>query len=173
MKSCGNGGPNMRDISPYPMRRSDRALSEEEARAILDKGQFGFLATVGPDGLPYGVPLSYVVLQNCIYFHCAQQGRKIDNLQHCPMCSFTVVGEVQSAYDNGFTTWFESAMAFGRIRSVENTQEKERILRALAAKYLPGHMEHADHDIARSFNVTAVYGMEIDFVSGKAKKKKN
>lgn len=46
----------------YPMRRKDRAISDTEARALLEKAEYGFLATTGNDGLPYGVPLSYVLL---------------------------------------------------------------------------------------------------------------
>jgi len=40
------------------MRRKDRALSEEEAQALLDRTEYGVLSTVGGDGRPYGVPLN-------------------------------------------------------------------------------------------------------------------
>jgi nitroimidazol reductase NimA-like FMN-containing flavoprotein (pyridoxamine 5'-phosphate oxidase superfamily) len=41
------------------IRRKDRALSEEEAFKILKAGEYGVLSTVGEDGYPYGVPVSY------------------------------------------------------------------------------------------------------------------
>ena len=41
------------------MRRAERALSEEESLGILRCGQYGILSTIGPDGYPYGVPVSY------------------------------------------------------------------------------------------------------------------
>ncbi len=52
-----------------PMRRTDRLLSREEALQILQKGEYGILATAGSDGQPYAVPLSYVVIDNNIYYH--------------------------------------------------------------------------------------------------------
>ena len=41
------------------MRRSDRQLAIEEAKEILTKAEYGSLATIGEDGYPYVVPVSY------------------------------------------------------------------------------------------------------------------
>ena len=41
------------------IRRTDRVLSESEAKGILEKGEFGILSTASLDGQPYGVPISY------------------------------------------------------------------------------------------------------------------
>ena len=43
------------------MRRKDRQVSDEEAMAYLKAAEYGVLSTVGPDGEPYGVPLTYAV----------------------------------------------------------------------------------------------------------------
>ena len=62
------------------MRRKDRAVSREEALEALRQGEYGVLSTIGPDGELYGVPLSYALLDEAVYFHCAREGRKLDNL---------------------------------------------------------------------------------------------
>ena len=157
-------------MKEYPMRRKDRALTDAEARALLEKGEYGFLATVGDDGLPYGVPLSYVLMDGKLYFHSAMQGRKIDNLAHCPQVSFTVVGQTRPVYTKNFTTWYESVMAFGPVAAVTDEDEKFRALYALAGKYLPEHMDKAEGDIRHSLARTAVYAMTIDILPGKAKR---
>ncbi len=158
----------------YAMRRADRALSKEEAHKILENGEYGHMATLGEDGMPYGIPLSYVLEGDTIYFHCALEGRKIRNISHFPRVCFTVVGKVQAAYAHGFTTWFESAMVFGTVRRIDDEQEKYRILYALATKYLPDHVAaHAEDDIARSHAITGVYGIHIEQLTGKAKRQKN
>lgn len=158
----------------FPMRRADRALSREEARCILEKGEYGFMSTIGQDGFPYGVPLSYVVEGDWIYFHCALEGRKIRNITQCPKVCFTVVGTVQAVYDKGFSTLYESAMVFGAVQRVDDEQEKHRILFALAEKYLPDHVAtHAEQDIARSHANTGVYGIRIGQLTGKARRQKN
>ena len=62
------------------MRRKDRAITEEDARALLNKAEYGVLSTVTEDGKPYGVPLNFCVIDCCLYFHCADEGQKIDNI---------------------------------------------------------------------------------------------
>lgn len=151
------------------MRRKDRAMPEQAAQALLASGEYGVLATVGEDGLPYGVPLSYVLWQGRIYFHCAQEGRKVDNLAFCPQVSFTVVGQTQPVYAKNFTTWYESVMAFGTVERVVDEDEKFQALYALAQKYLPDHLDKAEGDIRHSLARTAVYRLTIAQLSGKAK----
>ncbi len=63
------------------IRRIDRAISEEEAKDILKKGEYGILSTISKEGQPYGVPLSYSYAGNIIYFHCALEGHKVDNVR--------------------------------------------------------------------------------------------
>ncbi|HIU17734.1 MAG TPA: pyridoxamine 5'-phosphate oxidase family protein [Candidatus Avidesulfovibrio excrementigallinarum] len=156
-------------MTVHAMRRKDRALPDEAARELLRKGEYGFLATVGADGLPYGVPLSYVLLGDGLYFHSAMEGRKIDNLACCPQVSFTVVGQTRPVYVKNFTTWYESVMAFGTVEKVTDDDEKFRALYALAFKYLPEHMDKAEGDIRHSFARTAVYRLRIESLTGKAK----
>lgn len=45
----------------YPMQYADREISVEGALEVLDEGEFITVATVDDDGMPYCVPLSYVV----------------------------------------------------------------------------------------------------------------
>jgi hypothetical protein len=51
------------------LRRQDRAITEEEALALLNKAEYGVLSTVTENGEPYGVPLNFCVIDHCIYFH--------------------------------------------------------------------------------------------------------
>ena len=62
------------------MRRKDKEIGTDEAINLLTKCEYGVLSTVGNDGQPYGVPLNYTYKDNCIYFHCALKGHKIDNI---------------------------------------------------------------------------------------------
>lgn len=58
------------------MRRKEREIENIEAEEILKNGEYGVLSTVGENGYSYGVPLSYVYLNNSINFHCALEGQK-------------------------------------------------------------------------------------------------
>lgn len=150
------------------MRRKDRRLPEEEALAVLEGGEYGVLATVGADGWPYAAPLSYVMVDGGICFHCAREGRKLRNLAHEPRACFTVVGAARPEYAGGFTAKYESAMAFGTVSRVEEDGEKLRILELLCRKYLPDDMDKFDRDARASLRVTDVWRIRIETVTGKA-----
>lgn len=156
----------------HPIRRKDRVMDEEQARALLKNCEYGVMATTGADGWPYAVPLSYIVENNVIYFHCAHDGRKIENINANPKVCFTVVGKTQPIYDKNFTTYYESVVVFGTVNKVGNPERKTALLMLLAQKYLPEHMDKAPGDIAKSLERTAVYGITIEGITGKAKKPK-
>ncbi|HCA40114.1 MAG TPA: MFS transporter, partial [Aminobacterium sp.] len=64
------------------MRRKDRELSNKEALALLELGNYMVFSTLSQDGYSYGVPLHYVFINNTIYFHCAMEGHKLENVAH-------------------------------------------------------------------------------------------
>lgn len=68
------------------VRRRDREIAPQESINILDTAEYGILSTVGNDGQPYGVPLSYVLKGDSIYFHCAISGHKLENIEHNAKC---------------------------------------------------------------------------------------
>lgn len=151
------------------MRRNDRAMPDDEAWKILAEGIYGTMALTGPDGEPYAVPLSYVVLGRAIYFHCASEGRKLAGLAHCPRVCFNVVKSAQAVYDHNFSTYYESVTVFGPVTKVEGEQRKTGILMKLAEKYLSDFMARAPSDIARSLSRTMVYKIEVEHITGKRK----
>jgi nitroimidazol reductase NimA-like FMN-containing flavoprotein (pyridoxamine 5'-phosphate oxidase superfamily) len=115
------------------LRRQDRALAAPDAERMLGSCEFGVLSTVGDDGYPYGVPVSFAYSGGVIYFHSAKEGHKIDNIRHDDRVSFCVVGFAQ-VRPKDFTTSFGSVVAFGRAHVVEG-EEKRRALLAIAVKY--------------------------------------
>lgn len=156
----------------HAIRRKDRALTEACARELLQKCEYGVMATVDAGGRPYAAPLSYIANDEAVYFHCAHEGHKIDNIVANPQVCFTVVGQTRPVYAKNFTTWYESVVVFGRVSPVTDPAEKTRILMLLAEKYLPEHMDKAPADIAKSLARTAVYRIAIEHITGKAKRPK-
>lgn len=59
------------------MRRDDRALAADEAWDLLEGAEYGVLSTVSNDGIPYGVPLNFYLINKSIFFHCAPDGQKL------------------------------------------------------------------------------------------------
>ncbi len=141
-------------------------MPAEEAVELLKRGSYGVLSTVGQDGYPYGVPLSYVFMDNCVYFHCAETGHKLDNIRNNDRVSFCVVGHVEPVPEK-LTTKYESVILFGRAVEVEG-REKDSALMAIAEKYSGTHLEKAREYIRNSGGRTRVVKVVVEFISGKA-----
>ena len=158
-------------MSQFPLRRAERALSRDDALAVLDAAPFVTVATVDDDGTPYGVPLSFVRTGNALYFHATNEGghKAVDFLRDPRVCATAVVGVEPFFEDGDFTTSFQSAMAFGRVREVVDPLEFKHALVNLCMKYVP----EAKHGIGQAMDHegpnTAVWAIDIDELSGKGR----
>lgn len=151
------------------MRRKNQLLSEEETKEILRLGTSGVLAVSGDNGYPYAVPLSYVYTNGKIYFHCARSGHKLDALRNDPKASFCVIGR-DNVVKEEYTTYFKSAIVFGKIR-VMNESEKRTAIEILAEKYYPDDSaEHRNKMIEAEYAPLCMLEMTIEHMSGKAAK---
>jgi len=158
------------------LRRADRALPEEAARALLARAPYGFTATA-VDGQPFqhASLFWYDHSTHRIYFHGALQGRMMANLKANPRVCFTVaeMGRLlpaKAAMD--FSNEYTSAVIFGRARLVESAAEKHLALQALLDKYFPDLKPERDYRpiTSEGLAATAVYAIEIEAMSGKQKK---
>lgn len=150
------------------IRRGDRAVAEREARDILQTGQYGVLSTVSADGQPYGVPVSYTYQKDVIYFHCAPEGHKLENLRGNNKVSFCVVGKTQVLPDK-FATKYESVIVFGKASEV-SVDEKHKGFLTFVEKYSPDFMEEGLKYIADMGGKARVYKIAIESITGKSRK---
>ena len=151
------------------MRRKRQQLMEDEARQIMAAGTSGVLALSGDDGYNYAVPISYALDGNKIYFHSARSGHKLDAMRRNDRVSFCVI-ERDEIVPEEFTTYFRSAIAFGRIKIVEDDAdpEKRRGLELLAAKYSPAVDVAAREEELLKMKACVVPVLEIEHLTGKA-----
>ena len=154
-------------ITMREMRRKKQLLSEQETIEILERGTNGVLAVEGDDGYPYAVPLSYVYCDGKIYFHGAKKGHKIDAISRNDKASFCVVDKDQIVPEK-YTTYFRSAIAFGRVRSLDDDTEKREYLMKLAMKY-SGIMgeDGCRNEMEREFPAVNVLEFTIEHMTGK------
>jgi len=117
----------MRDI-----RRKEKAITDsQEMIAILRQAKYVTVAMSLEDE-PYLVTLShgYDVERNCIYFHCAQEGKKIDILRK----NKRVWG--QALKDNGYAPGkcdhlYATTQFKGRVTLITNEEEKRHALKVM------------------------------------------
>jgi nitroimidazol reductase NimA-like FMN-containing flavoprotein (pyridoxamine 5'-phosphate oxidase superfamily) len=149
------------------IRRSDRALTEDRAREILQRAEYGVLATVGADGWPYAVPVNHVLSGDVLYIHCALEGHKLENIAHEERVSFAAVGKV-TVLPAKLSTLYESAIVFGRAAPVTDPAEKRRALELLAVRFCGAVSPEAEQAIATSGPRTAVVRVRLERIAGKA-----
>ncbi len=150
------------------MRRMDRKISDNQARELLKNNTYGVLSTIGVDGYPYGVPLNYVFFNDAIYFHCAADGHKSDNIASDNKISFCVVGQTQVLPDK-FSTKYESVIIFGRATEIFDA-EKNIYLSELINKYSADYIEQGKEYIQKASTNTKVVKLSIEHISGKARR---
>jgi nitroimidazol reductase NimA-like FMN-containing flavoprotein (pyridoxamine 5'-phosphate oxidase superfamily) len=124
-------------------RKSVKGLLDEPGIArVLREATVGHLATVGPDGRPYVVPVNFVELEGRIYVHGPGRGRKIENIAADPRVCF------EAAVEDGFlrgpapcdtAALFRSVVAEGEARLAGDPGLAVRVLTAFTRKYAPEH----------------------------------
>lgn len=150
------------------MRLKKRKISDSESYEILKEGKYGVLSTMNTDGYAYGIPISYVSLDNNIYFHCALKGSKLENIEKNNKVSFCVVGETEIIPEK-FTSKYESVVVFGKAVEVYD-EEKETALIALLDKYSTEYMDKGRMYVNSAKDKTKVMKIIIEHISGKASK---
>ena len=149
------------------IRRIRQTMSEEEGIEILKNGTVGVLALLGDDGYPYSVPINYVYHDHKLYFHSAVSGHKIDAIQKYNKASFCVIAK-DDVVPEKYTTFFTSAICFGKIRILENLDEVRKTIELLAIKYHPtDSVQGREYEINRFWNKFVMIELEIEHLSAK------
>ena len=151
------------------MRRSDRRLTDCDAKSILHAGEYGILSTCSADGIPYGTPVNYVYNDDVLYFHCAKDvGKKVRNMRECSQVSFTVVGKT-CLLPEQFGTLYESVIVEGTAREVDD-QERKLALDLIIDKYSAQFKESGQNYIKGAWDRVAVYAIKPSQISAKGRK---
>ncbi len=109
------------------MRRKEKEITNrEEIETILRQSKVCRLAMVDGDK-PYMVPMNFGYSDGCLFFHCANQGRKIDVIKKNPNICFEVdelnrLKKARLACDWGID--FKSVIGSGKAQFLEASKEK-------------------------------------------------
>ena len=148
-----------------PMRKSKRERDAVWAFEVFDRAPYITVSMIRPDGTPYGLPLSFVRRDDkTFYFHCADEGEKIDCLKFNPRVSLSAVSKCSPKYEaekNNFTEHYHSATALGISEIVVDRDEKIEALRLLCQRFLPKFMNHFEEAINRSLDRTTVVRINL------------
>lgn len=148
------------------MRKLQRQLSREDTIQILASAGYGFLAINGGE-YPYGVPINYVYVNDKVYFHCAEEGQKLDMIKENNKVSFTAVSKHDILPDK-FSTDYRSVVLFGEVEEVTG-EEKLQALEAFIRKFSSDFTEEGMKYIEKAAHRTRAFAINIKHVTGKGR----
>jgi nitroimidazol reductase NimA-like FMN-containing flavoprotein (pyridoxamine 5'-phosphate oxidase superfamily) len=151
------------------IRRKEKAIKRrKEMVEILERAKYVTIAMCS-NGEPYLVTIShgYDTEKNCIYFHCAQEGKKIDILKE----NNTVWGQAleDHGYVQGSCDHLYATVHFkGSVTLVHDADEKEHALLVMINSLEPNPGKVAGEQInPKSLARVGIGRIDITFMSGK------
>ncbi|WP_274652587.1 pyridoxamine 5'-phosphate oxidase family protein [Paenibacillus humicola] len=167
------------------MRRAEFAVdpetNPEELEAFLEEMSFGFIGMIDSEGNPAVTPLNFVYTGGTVYFHGSRIGKKMRSIAGNERVSFAAAKEyavIPSYFTDPLlacpaTSYFKSVRIDGRVRIVDDPQEKAEALGALMRKLQPegGHkpIDASDPDYAPRLKGVAVLRLDAERISAKFK----
>jgi len=153
----------------YHMRRAEREITSRKEMTELLAELPHVTFAMCKDETPYLVTVNhaYDEKSNCIYFHCARSGKKLDFIKANPIVMGQVIedrGYVKDECDYDYrTVHFE-----GVASEVTSSREKLRALALLVARFESNTDEARKKFIkAASVKRVAVYRIDVDKMTGK------
>ena len=120
------------------MRRKDKEISDIAAiETIIRRAQVCRLACVD-NGMPYIIPLCFGYEPGALYFHAAQQGRKLDILRQNPQVCFEFDIDQELVRGESVCEWgmkYRSVIGFGIASILEDVGVKKTALDCIMQQY--------------------------------------
>jgi hypothetical protein len=137
---------------------------------LLDTCHVGRLGTISSDGWPMIKPLNFARDGWSLYFHCAVEGEKLDDIRRDSRVCFEVdlpIAYVKGAPENPCRAkyLYRSVIIRGRATKVEDRAEKILALDCLMRKFQPGVTFAGYSD--DKLDITGIVRIDIEDLSGK------
>ncbi len=153
------------------MRKLNKKITDQAVIIdLLNSCQVGRLGTIGRDGRPMIKPLNFAFREWRIYFHCAREGEKLDDIRRDNRVCFEVdlpIAYVKGSPENPCRAeyLYRSVIAQGSAHIVEDRTERLLALDCLMAKYQPegGYGDYPEEKLA----LTCIVRMDIEEMWGK------
>lgn len=139
----------------------------------LENVGYMMLCTIGADdGVPYGVPIPYVVKSRVLRIHMTKEGQRLGNLKKNSRVCMTYVGQTLLCPEQ-YSTDSESVIVTGQAESVTDRKKKIKILRMLCEECgLPDGRTLLEKKIRGGIDRMEIMGIPVEAVSDKARWRK-
>ena len=149
------------------MKRSEREITDhKEIEAIIERADVCCLGLV--DGkIPYVIPMNFGYKDNCLYFHCAKKGKKIDiikrNNSTCFEMDIDYTFHKVAGRPCKWGAKYRSVIGFGKASIVENSAEKLEAMNIVTRHYGGDRYPFSKNEL----ETISIIKIEIASVTGK------
>jgi uncharacterized protein len=154
-------------VKPDVMRKKEREITDRaEMEAIIEKAH---VCRVGltVDDQPYIVPMFFGYKDNCLYFHCATEGKKLDIIrQNNKVCFEIDIDDHMTKPQGRSCSWggkYRCVMGSGKAFVIEKFKDKSEGLNIVTRHYGGDRFDFSEKEL---INV-GIIKIEIDGISGK------
>ncbi len=148
------------------MRRRDKEIEDKkEIESIIRKCDVCRIA-LSEDNSPYIIPMCFGYGDNCLYFHSAVDGKKIDIIKKNNRVCFEFdiyVGLIKSENPCDWDVKYHSVVGSGRAFFIENPEEKIRALNIITEHYSGTVHEYRKNSVDN----VRIIKVEIENITGK------
>ena len=149
------------------MRRKEKEITNrKELDAILSKARICRIGFVD-ENRAYIVPMNFGYKNNCLYFHSALVGKKIDLIQKNTVVCFEVdIGHdiIDTGIPCNWSSRYTSVIGYGKPSLIEDIKLKEEALNIIIDHYAPGRSYKFPENKVRD---VAIIKIEINQMTGK------
>lgn len=147
------------------MRRKDKEIKDmEEIESIINKSNVCRIALSENDS-PYIVPVCFGYKDNCLYFHSANAGKKIDIIEKNNKICFEFddySGLLLSENPCDWDIKYSSVIGFGKASIIDDFDEKIKAMNIIIEHYSNGLYE-----FQKKIDTVTIIKVEIENITGK------
>jgi len=148
------------------MRRKDKQINDPHELVSIIRSATVCRIGFSRNDVPYIVPVNYGYQDNCLYFHSAPEGRKIDIIRQNNRVCFemeTDVEVVESESPCKWSTKYRSVIGYGKAAFVEDSEQKKMAMDIIVAHYGAAKHDYPVNQIGK----LAIIRIEIESMTGK------
>jgi nitroimidazol reductase NimA-like FMN-containing flavoprotein (pyridoxamine 5'-phosphate oxidase superfamily) len=152
------------------VKRSDREIKDAKQIETIIENAHVCRIGLSDGNMPYIVPMHFGHNDNCLYFHCAKEGKKIDiikrNNNACFEMDINHTLVKPKGRPCGWSAKYQSVIGFGKVFLIESPKEKSEALniitRHYGSEYYPFSKEELEKVCIIKIEIVSITGKEAD-----------
>ena len=149
------------------MRKKDKEIKDKNTIESIIKRATVCRIGLSENNVPYIVPLNFGYENNCLYFHSAKEGKKIDMIRKNNSVCFEIDMDnelVEAENACGWGMKYYSIIGFGKAFLVDDFDEKRKALDIIMEHYSgKSSFEYSEEAVINA----AIIKVEMESMTGK------